>query len=150
MALGVSPITAFLLDPGQTAAKPATQATKSSSTKTTTSAKATTTLPVLKGEVTLLDKAAKMLIVKNKAGENVTFSWDEKTTVKTNGNSSETVKVGDLVKILYTTSGDTKTAAKIFIGPPYTEDSGGGHPKGTCLCSDGSYLKKCCPGASGG
>lgn len=139
--------------PGETAtAKPAAQATKSSSTKAKSGTKSTTTkstsLPraAFKGTVTALDPTAKTVTVKGKAGKDVTFYWIDLTTVKPNGKTSETVEVGDLVEIKYTSSGSTKTATQVFVD---SEDSGGGHGKGTCLCADGTYLKKCCAGGEG-
>jgi hypothetical protein len=152
--LGIAaPLSPQSSSPGKAKAATA-QATKPGGTKLMASK--TPGLPQataqLNGKVTALDTMAKTVTVKSKSGADVTFTWGDKATaVKPSGTASanvpNAVKVGDSVKVQYTTLGDTKTATKIFIGPAPTEDSGGGHPKGTCLCSDGTtYSKKCCPG----
>lgn len=150
-AFSASTATALPLSPGETtAAKPAKKAAKSSAKKTTTTKATYLPQKAFQGKVTALDATAKTLTVDGKSGDKVTFSWtDETTTTKPGGKTAETVKVGDSVKILYTNLDDTKTATKVFINFTEPEDSGGGHPRGTCLCSDGTYLKKCCTGSSG-
>ncbi len=50
--------------------------------------------------------------------------------------------MGDKVTISYKISGEDKMVTRIRIYQ--SDESGGGWPKGTCLCKDGTYSKACC------
>jgi hypothetical protein len=69
------------------------------------------------GDVTAVDATAKTVTVKAKSGD-MTFTWDDKTTISPKGKTSADVTVGSHVTVWYKTSGDTKNATKISIHAP--------------------------------
>jgi len=92
-----------------------TKTTTTTTTKTTNHAKAKT--HSASGDVTAVDATAKTVTVKAKSGD-MTFTWDDKTTISPKGKTSADVTVGSHVTVWYKTSGDTKTATKISIHAP--------------------------------
>src|SRR4029077_10101619 len=92
-----------------------TKTTTTTTTKTTHHAKAKT--HSASGDVTAVDATAKTVTVKAKSGD-MTFTWDDKTTISPKGKTSADITVGGRVTVWYKTSGDTKTATKISIHAP--------------------------------
>jgi hypothetical protein len=70
--------------------------------------------PIFRGTITVWDDATKQATVKDFAGKETTFGWDDKTTVT---GVTGTPKVGNLATVSYTTDKDGKTrATHIEIG----------------------------------
>lgn len=91
----------------------------SDTTKTTTTTTKTTHHHAAKGhsatgEVTAVDATAKTLTIKAKSGD-MSFSWDDKTTVAPTGKTAADITMGTKVTVAYKTSGDTKWATKVTI-----------------------------------
>ncbi len=69
--------------------------------------------PHASGTITAWNEAAKELTVKNSAGKEETFTWNEKTKVM------GTAKVGEHVKVSYTKdTGGKSVATEIHVGAP--------------------------------
>jgi len=94
-----------------------------------------------RGAVTAVDAVARSVTVKAKGGD-MTFTWDDKTTISPKGKTAGDVTVGTDVTVSYKLYGDAKTATKISIHAPKGVDGTGGGLE--CRCTDVTYSQTCC------